>query len=351
MGRARERGPVAELRVVDFGRCSPLRSQTLWHAVAYGVSDGAPATLSFTRPDAPYVCLGYHRRADEVDQTYCRRNRLPVLRRMVGGGPVYLDADQLLFQICLPARAVPAARLQALRTLLEPAVTAFRAVGVPAELEDDLEICAGDRKICGHGAGQVEQAVVVCGNLIESFDHRSATRVLALAGPAQHAQTLALMRRFVMATPVDPVAFQAAMVDAYAAKLGVEAAPGEPTQAESAAVARLDEEFSSASWLAGPGRPGRADASRPSTRRVKVRAGVWTIGASWGGAGLALGVVRGAVQQAWLYDPELNGLARRAERAVTGARLDAVADVLAGFGAPGRRLAEAFAAAGGPGGW
>ena len=54
------------LRVIDFGVSSPLRSQTLWHAVAYGVSAGAPATVSFTRPAAPYVCLGYHGALDEV---------------------------------------------------------------------------------------------------------------------------------------------------------------------------------------------------------------------------------------------------------------------------------------------
>ena len=41
--------------------------------------------------------------------------------------------------------------------LLEPAVTAFRTVGVPASLDDELEICVGDRKICGHGAGQIGQ--------------------------------------------------------------------------------------------------------------------------------------------------------------------------------------------------
>ena len=43
------------LRVIDFGRVTPLRSQTLWHAVAYGVSAGQPATLSFARPSGPYV--------------------------------------------------------------------------------------------------------------------------------------------------------------------------------------------------------------------------------------------------------------------------------------------------------
>ena len=52
---------------------------------------------------------------------------------MVGGGPVYLDADQLFFQICLPARAVPAASRQALRVLLEP---------------------GGDRLSCGRRAGR-----------------------------------------------------------------------------------------------------------------------------------------------------------------------------------------------------
>ena len=84
--------------------------------------------------------------------------------------------------------------------LLEPAVTAFGAVGVPARLDEDLEVCVGDRKICGHGAGQIEQAVVLCGNLIERFDYERAARVLAMADPAQRDQTLVLMRRFVAAT-------------------------------------------------------------------------------------------------------------------------------------------------------
>ena len=112
------RPEVGALRVVDFGLSSPLRSQTLWHAIGFGVSAGAPTTLSFTRPAAPYVCLGYHGALDDVDQEYCRAHGLPVLRRMVGGGTVYLDADQVFFQICLPAQAVPPVRWRALRMLL-----------------------------------------------------------------------------------------------------------------------------------------------------------------------------------------------------------------------------------------
>ncbi len=371
-----------ELRIIDFGRVSPLRSQTAWHAVAHGVSQGAPATLSFARPSGPYVCVGYHRDLAEVDRDYCRRHGLPVYRRMVGGGPVYLDDGQLFFQITLPAAAVPPSRVEALRALLGPAVTAFRAAGVDARLDDDGEICAGDRKICGHGAGQIEDAVVVCGNLIERFDHERAAAVLAMPDEEQRAQTLVLMRRYVSATPVDPDRFRAAMTAAYAEALGLAPAPGTLTGSERARLAVLDERFGGQEWLAGPARPPAAPAASetpylpatpetpylpaaPATsetphlaaptaptapaarpRQVKVRARVWTFAAESGQARVVASVVRDVVTAARLQAPGLNGAADAA-RAVAGVPLAHVPDVLAGFGEPGRQLAAAFAAADG----
>jgi lipoate-protein ligase A len=333
------------LRVIDFGCRPPLQSQTLWHAIGYGVSTGAPTTISFVRPAAPYVSLGYHRGSDEVDLDYCRAKGLPVLRRMVGGGPVYLDEDQLFFQICLPVRAVPAARCRAMRILLEPAVTAFGLVGIPAALDDDLEVCVDDRKICGHAAGQIDDAVVVCGNLIERFDHARATRVLALADPVQRDQTLVLMRRFVTATPVDQAEFRAAMVSAYAEAFGLTPVAGELTVTEVTAVSELDERFVSDRWLAGPYRPARPADTGGLAHQVKVRAGVWTFSAAYEGAQVAAGVVRGTVDQVRLSDAGLNGSARQAERALIGVPLHSVAQVLDGFGEPGRRLTAAFAMA------
>ncbi|MGA2529689.1 MAG: hypothetical protein ABSG36_11065 [Acidimicrobiales bacterium] len=333
------------LRVIDFGPVSPLRSQTTYHAIAYGVSAGAPPTLSFARPTASYVCLGYHRSLSEVDRDYCRASGLEILRRMVGGGPVYLDPDQLFFQICLPAASVPASRSQATRRYLEPAVASFRALGVPAALDEDLEICVGDQKICGHGAGQIEDAVVVCGNLIERFDHRRATRVLALSDPSQRAQTLALMRRFVAATPVDPEDFKEAMITSYADALGLSALPGALNGCEREALVGLDESFASQTWLAGPPRPSPREDSRPRPCQVKVRAGVFTFAASCNGAHVVAGVVKGMIELVALRDRDLNGSRTEAERAVTGVALGSVEPALARFGEPGRRLAAAFARA------
>ena len=259
---------MADLRVIDFGRVSALRSQTLWHALAYGVSAGGPPTLSFMRPSRPYVGLGYHRRPDEVDVDACAEAGLPVFRRMVGGGVVYLDENQQIFQICLPAAAVPRSREAALRRLLEPAVAAFRAVGVPAELDDDGEIVVGEAKICGHGAAQIDDAVVVVGNLIEQFDHAAAARVLAVPDEVR-AEIVRLMQRYVAPTPIDPVAFRAAATEAYGEALGMEPVTGLLSPYERERVFELDEQFRSPAWLRGPMQLG------PRRFQVKIRAGVY----------------------------------------------------------------------------
>ncbi|MGD1012044.1 MAG: hypothetical protein ABR925_05885 [Acidimicrobiales bacterium] len=333
------------LRVLDFGRAAPLRSQTLWHAISYGISSGAPTTLSFVRPAAPYVCLGYHRDLEEVDRDYCAENGLPILRRMVGGGPVYLDEHQLFFQMTLPAGDVPAARHEALRMLLEPVVVAFGAVGIPAELDEEMEICLGEAKICGHGAGQIEDAVVLCGNLIELFDHARATRVLAIADLDQRDQTAALMRRFVVPTPVDEADFKAALTRSVAAAFGLEPERGELTGREHEALADLDARFESAPWLAGPRGRGESNAFRLRPRQVKIRAGVWTVAAEHEGVHVAAAIVNGKIDQVTVHAAELNGSAREIEAALVGTPLTLTAPVLAGFGDVGRRLAVALASA------
>ena len=335
---------MPELRVVDFGRVSALRSQTLWHALAYGVSRGGPPTLSFMRPSRPYVGLGYHRRLEEADIEACREAGLPVFRRMVGGGVVYLDEHQQFFQICLPMSLVPRSREAALRRLLMPAVAAFRAVGVPAEMGDDLEIVVGEAKICGHGAAQIEEAVVVVGNLIERFDHTAAARVLALPDEVR-AEVVRLMERFVTATPADSAAFRSAAIAAYGEALGLEPVVAGLSAYERERLLELDGRFRSQAWLRGPQRPD------PKCSQIKVRAGVFVLCAEHERSRAVASVVGGRIERARVSDPELNGAGAVMEDRLAGLSLADVGDVLAGFGAPGRRLAAAFAKARLPGGW
>lgn len=325
------------LRLLDFGRVSPLRSQTLWHALAYGVSAGAPPTLAFTRPAEPYVSIGYHRRLDEVALDRCRERRLPVYRRMVGGGPVYLDDGQLFFQIILPATKAPRRRDEELRRLLGPAVDAFNTAGVPAELDAGGEIVVGDRKVCGHGAGQIEDAVVVVGNLIERFDHAAATGILRLPDTRLRDVVLRLMRRYVAATRADTDAFKTAAARAYGELLGLRPRRGELTPHERERVAELDRRFTDPTWLGGPARP-PAEATQ-----IKVRSGVWAFAAEKDGTQAVAGLVQGRIDTIAITDPELNGAAGTVERALLGRSLEEARARLDTFGAPGRRLAAVFA--------
>ena len=279
------------MRVVDFGTESALRSQTVWHALCRAVKPGDEPVLSFVRPREPYVSIGYHRDLAEVDAEYCEAEGLPIYRRMVGGGPVYCDAGQLFFQITLPASDLHARRSTALATLLNPAVKALRRLGVDAVLDGFGEISVGAAKVCGHGAGQLGRGATVVGNLITTFDHDRATRVLSL-DPEVRSVALALMRRHVATTPVDAALWQAEMVGEYAEHFG--SAPRyealSPTVTDE--LARMDRLLGSERFVAGTPRPVRA------VRTVKVRAGVWVHEWRSGDERVVLGIAGGTVEVA-----------------------------------------------------
>lgn len=339
--------PVAEgLRVIDFGSVSALRSQTLWHAVARGVAAGSPPTLSFVRSTHPYVSLGFHRRFDEIDAGHCADRGLPVFRRMVGGGPVYLDDRQLCFQLSLPAPMVPASRAQALRWWLEPVVDAFRAAGLPASLDPELEVVVEDRKVCGHGAAQMGDAVVIVGNLIERFDHRSAASVLSAPDPADADEALRLMRRFVAwdhgGPTIDTPKFIEAVTDGFGRVLGLDPRSGILSAEERRLVREFDRRFSDDGWTRGvPGPP-------PAIWKVKVRAGVWLYSVRHEDAVIAASVIKGRLARLRVVDDELDDADALATVAC-GLSISEASSTARRFGSPGRRVAAAldqFAAAG-----
>lgn len=262
-----------QLRVIDFGRVSGLRSQTLWHAIAHGVSNGSPPTLSFMQPAEPYVSIGYHRSVDELDPA----NVLPVFRRMVGGGPVYIDDGQYFFQIVVPLSMAPARRAQAVGSLLRPAVAAFNDIGVPASLDETNEVVVGEQKICGHAAGQIDNAVVVVGNLITRFDHEAAAGIVKAPSDVAHDEFLTQMRRFVAATPTDPARFFEAASRRYGESLVLMPEHGNLSDAEYSRLNEYDSRFVDPAWL------NDAPRRKSDIWRAKIKSGVWVGSASSNG--------------------------------------------------------------------
>jgi len=155
-----------------------LESQLIYHAQPRLGMEG----LNILAPREPYVCVGYHQDlAREVDESYCRQHSIPIFRREVGGGAVYLDGNQLFYQLILHkdnplAQGDKAAFYQ---RLLEPVAEAYGDLGVPARYRpiNDVITLEG-RKISGTGAAEIGDYLVLVGNLIADFDYETMSRVL-----------------------------------------------------------------------------------------------------------------------------------------------------------------------------
>jgi lipoate---protein ligase len=155
-----------------------LHSQLIYHAQPRVGVEG----LNILAPREPYVCLGYHQDLEqEIDVAYCRAHGLPIFRREVGGGAVYLDGNQIFFQIVLH-RDNPLAqgdKTTLYERMLQPVAEAYADLGVPARYRpvNDVITLAG-RKISGTGAAEIGDYVVLVGNLIADFDYETMSRVL-----------------------------------------------------------------------------------------------------------------------------------------------------------------------------
>src|SRR5579859_4754543 len=116
------------IRLVDLGSVPPVRSQSIYHAVGYALGPDSPDTILLVSPDAPYVSIGRHQDPErEVDLEYCREVGLPVIRREVGGGAVYLDGNQLFTQWIFRAEGLPATVEERFKLYGETLVRTYRA--------------------------------------------------------------------------------------------------------------------------------------------------------------------------------------------------------------------------------
>ena len=165
------------MKLYNLGKLPWDESQLIYHALA-GLGREA---LCLVSPSSHYVCIGFHQDLEqEVDLDFCRERGIPVFRRDLGGGAVYLDGNQLFFQLILKRKSplVPANKEAFYKKFLAPAIEVYRTIGIPAEYRPINDIIAGTRKISGTGASEIGECIVFVGNLIVDFDYETMCRVL-----------------------------------------------------------------------------------------------------------------------------------------------------------------------------
>lgn len=312
-------------------------SQLIYHALAYLGMEG----LILLSPASPYVCIGYHQDVNqEVDLEYCRANDIPVFRREVGGGAVYLDGRQLFYQLVARKDNPLAAsdKESFYRRLLAPVVRTYTELGVPSRYKpvNDIVTEAG-RKISGNGAAHIGDSVVLVGNLIFDFDYDTMARVLRVPDEKYRDkvhrslyENLTTMRREQETLTGEDEAV-AALVRQFEVELGALEARALPAMVRRKAE-ELRSRFLSEEWLHGRAR------RSPAGREVKIAAGVHVVQRVYkapGGLVRAILEVREetiesvAITGDFFFYPE-QGLADL-ERALQGCRMADVSTTIAGF--------------------
>ncbi|HHS82156.1 MAG TPA: lipoate--protein ligase family protein [Devosia sp.] len=167
------------MRVMDLGMVPAIRSQAVFHGVAETMDADSDPVLLLVSPQTPYVCVGMHQQVDrEVDEDFCKAHDLPVYRRHVGGGAVYLDKDQYFTHFIFPKDKAPKRADQLYPLFIEPVVRTYREFGIPAQFRPANDIHVNGRKIGGTGAASIGDATVMVGSFMFDFDTETMSRCL-----------------------------------------------------------------------------------------------------------------------------------------------------------------------------
>ena len=124
----------------------------------------AEPTLFLYR-NQPSLCVGRHQLPwREINLAAYAASPIPLIRRISGGGTVFLDPGCLAF-----AFLVPQENLQ--RALwVQHAVDAIRALGIPAQLKERHSVFVGERKVVGTAFAIRTGVALVHGSILVATD-------------------------------------------------------------------------------------------------------------------------------------------------------------------------------------
>lgn len=165
------------MRYLNLGIQGRAFSQAVYHAIVQEAHAGDAITLVTVSPDKPYVCVGYHQLANrEIRRQYCEAHDIMIGRRMVGGGAVYLDTNQVFWHLILPGKMQNVMGLY--DKVLTAPVAAYQKMGINARHRPINDIVVGPRKIGGTGAATMFGNTVVVGSILMDFDIAMMAQVL-----------------------------------------------------------------------------------------------------------------------------------------------------------------------------
>ena len=244
-------GNTKTFRVIDTGVLEGRLNIAIGQAIVEARQAGAvPDTLRFLR-FPPTALVGRHQAlGQEIDLAYCREHGIGVVRRITGGGAIFMEPGLLGWELAFDRKTLGVNSLPELtREICEAAAAGISRLGVPARYRPRNDIEVEGRKISGTGGFFDGDTLFYQGTVLVDMDSQvmvSALRVpqakLAKRQLDSAAQRVVTLRELLGdETPELPV-IQDALADAFAGCFGLGAVKGKLSPAELEQAQKLFQE-------------------------------------------------------------------------------------------------------------
>jgi lipoate-protein ligase A len=211
----------------------------------------SPDTVRFLR-FPPTALIGRHQALrHEVKLDYCRANGIGLVRRITGGGAIYLDEGQVGWELVLSRKRLPMPSLgDYTRAICEAVASGLSsAFGIDARFRPRNDIEVGGRKLCGTGGFFDGDTLIYQGTVLVDADPARIMGCLnvpeaklkkrALDSAEQRVVTLKELMSG-KAPGVDAV--HRAVLDGLSSKLGLNLTPGATTADEERLATKIHTE-------------------------------------------------------------------------------------------------------------
>jgi lipoate-protein ligase A len=262
------------IKLFDIPPMNWKDTQLIYHAIARMNEE----CLILTSTKEPYACIGFAGDLEkELDLSYCKDNNIGYFRRETGGGTVYLDKDQLFFQLILKRDNPLSPRFQEafFKRFLEPVVHTLNSFGIEGKFVPLNDLVVNDKKISGNGGGEIGECKVLIGNLLLDFDFETMASILNVPNEGFRNMVLNGMKQNMttikgeLGEVPSQKDLKKSIIEEYEKLLGP-LTPQEPNDEVHKLMKEIEEEFSTEKWLF-------QRVPKKEGRDVKIREGIMIV--------------------------------------------------------------------------
>lgn len=261
-------GAAKPFRIIDTG-VREGRSNIAFDAALIELrqENAVPDTIRFMR-FPPTALIGRHQDLSrEINRAYCEQEGVGTVRRITGGGAIYLDEGQLGWELVFHRSSLGIAALPDLaREICNAAAAGLSEFGVNAKFRPRNDIEVDGRKISGTGGFFDGDILIYQGTVL--VDMNAGQMVRALNVPEQKfakhnldsaAQRVVTLKELLGDRLPDLETIKASLIAAFTRHFGITAVPGTITEQEEALAQRhFDDEIGTDEFVAEIDSPAEA---------------------------------------------------------------------------------------------